>query len=153
MSKKLTSFFQNVLLHLIIYIRAMSNASWAMSCEFWLWRQEDAEPKAIRPFLSTVSQITDLGYDKRIFKMNVWKTRCRRRIAAGSWTRGIKVASSKRRLEDAERQPIRGLKSPSVFISPSFRRPWCMDRSYTTDLKVRGYLSSRLPDAFNLTRI
>ena len=36
---------------------------------------------------------------------------------------------------DAERQLIRGLKSPSVFMSPSFRRPWCMGRLYTTDLK------------------
>ena len=33
-------------------------------------------------------------------------------------------------------------------MSPSFRRPWCMDRSYTTDLKVRGYLITRLPDEF-----
>ena len=31
-------------------------------------RPKNAQPKAIRPFLSTVSQITDLGYDKRIIR-------------------------------------------------------------------------------------
>ena len=54
-----------------------------------------------------------------------------------------------RRLEDAGRQRVQGHESPSVFISPSFRRPWCMGRLYTTDLKVRGYLNSRLPDEFS----
>ena len=49
---------------------------------------------------------------------------------------------------DADRQLIRGLKSPrysyprlsdDLIVGPSL---------YSTDLKVRGYLNSRLPDEF-----
>ena len=61
----------------------------------------------------------------------------------------VKDGSLEIRLEDAGRQRVQGHESPSVFISPSFRRPWCMGRLYTTDLKVRGYLYSRLPDEFS----
>ena len=48
--------------------------------------------------------IKDLRNTIFLIRECVWKTRCQRRIAAGSWTRGIIDASSKKRLKDAERQ-------------------------------------------------
>ena len=49
------------------------------------------------------------------------KTRSRRRIAAGSWTRGKKGKNKNGVWKDAERQRLRGLKSPSVLKSPVFQ--------------------------------
>ena len=53
------------------------------------------------------------------------------------------------RLEDAEHQPIRGLKVPRYSCPRLSDDLGVWDTLYTTDLKVRGYLSSRLPDEFS----
>ena len=72
------------------------------------------------------------------------------RIAADFKVRGSKGNNKNGVCKDAERQRVRGLESPSVFKSPSSRRPYGLTDSYSTGLKTRGYLNSRLSDAFSV---